>query len=319
MLFFLRLNMLPDQLNTSIPARGSWQQFILPWSCLLFMGATWGLSFSLGKIAVEEGIGAFGVSTAQSLISGLILLLITLFRGKSLKDLKQYWQFILLIALLGAAVPSVIFYTAAPYVQAGVLAITVALIPMMTYSASIPLKIERFSFRRFSGLLFGVGSILLIALPENSLPDQRAVPWIMLACISSVCYAAENIILGFKSAIHIGPIRLSMGMNLLAGVILLPIAWGSGQLYIPQFPLGKSEYVLLGLSVISVFAYTMFVYSVAKFGAVFASQTGYIVTLGGVFWGMAIFGEQHSIWVWMALAAMILGLALVSPRQSTTP
>ena len=309
----------PEPINTSVSATASWQDFLLPWACLLFMGATWGLSFSLGKIAVEEGIGAFGVSTVQSLLSGLILLAITLIRGKKLKELWHYWRFILLIALLGAAVPSVIFYTAAPYVQAGILAITVALIPMMTYGASIPLKIEGFSWRRFSGLLFGVGAIMLIALPENSLPDKSAVPWILLACISSVCYAAENIILGFRSAINIGPIRLSMGMNLLAGVILLPIAIAKGQFYVPQFPFGVAEYALLGLSVISVFAYTMFVFSVAKFGAVFASQTGYIVTLAGVFWGMAIFGEEHSIWVWMALATMITGLALVSPRQSTEP
>ena len=309
----------PEPINTSVSATASWQDFLLPWACLLFMGATWGLSFSLGKIAVEEGIGAFGVSTVQSLLSGLILLAITLIRGKKLKELWHYWRFILLIALLGAAVPSVIFYTAAPYVQAGILAITVALIPMMTYGASIPLKIEGFSWRRFSGLLFGVGAIMLIALPENSLPDKSAVPWILLACISSVCYAAENIILGFRSAINIGPIRLSMGMNLLAGVILLPIAVAKGQFYVPQFPFGVAEYALLGLSVISVFAYTMFVFSVAKFGAVFASQTGYIVTLAGVFWGMAIFGEEHSIWVWMALATMIAGLALVSPRQSTEP
>ena len=309
----------PEPINTSVSATASWQDFLLPWACLLFMGATWGLSFSLGKIAVEEGIGAFGVSTVQSLLSGLILLAITLIRGKKLKELWHYWRFILLIALLGAAVPSVIFYTAAPYVQAGILAITVALIPMMTYGASIPLKIEGFSWRRFSGLLFGVGAIMLIALPENSLPDKSAVPWILLACISSVCYAAENIILGFRSAINIGPIRLSMGMNLLAGVILLPIAIAKGQFYVPQFPFGVAEYALLGLSVISVFAYTMFVFSVAKFGAVFASQTGYIVTLAGVFWGMAIFGEEHSIWVWMALATMITGLALVSPRKSTEP
>ena len=306
----------PEQINSPVSATVSWQQFIFPWACLLFMGTTWGLSFSLGKIAVENGIEAFGVSTIQSMLSGMILLVITLIRGKKLGELLQYWRFILLIALLGAAVPSVIFYTAAPYVQAGILAITVALIPMMTYSASIPLKIERFSMRRFSGLLFGVGSILLIALPENSLPDRSAVPWIILACISSLCYAAENIILGFKSAINIGPIRLSMGMNLLAGILLLPIALGTGQFYLPQFPFGRADYAVLGLSIISVFAYTMFVFSVAKFGAVFASQTGYVVTLAGVFWGMAIFGEEHSIWVWSALAAMIVGLALVSPRQT---
>ena len=293
----------------------SWINVLYPWACLLFMGTAWGLSFSLGKIAVDNGVGAFGVSLFQSTLSGSILLIITILRRKPLKELRDYWAFILLIALLGAAIPSVLFYQAAPFVQAGILAITVALIPMMTYSASIPLKIEKFTFRRFSGLIFGIGSILLIALPENSLPDRSAVPWILLVCISSICYAAENIILGFKSAINIGPIRLSMGMNLLAGLILLPITIWSDQFYIIQFPFGPAEYALVGLSIISVFAYTMFVYSVAQFGAVFASQTGYIVTLSGVFWGMYIFGEEHSTWVWAALLAMIIGLALVSPKK----
>ena len=85
------------------------------------------------------------------------------------------------------------------------------------------------------------------------------MPWIILACISSLCYAAENIILGFKSAINIGPIRLSMGMNLLAGVLLLPIGLATGQFYMPQIPFGTADYAVLGLSVISVFAYTLFV------------------------------------------------------------
>ena len=37
--------------------------------------------------------------------------------------------FIFCIAMLGAAIPSVLFYYAAPHVPAGVLSITVALIP----------------------------------------------------------------------------------------------------------------------------------------------------------------------------------------------
>ena len=84
-------------------------------------------------------------------------------------------------------------------------------------------------------------------------------------------------------------------MNLLAGLILLPITIWSDQFYVIQFPFGPAEYALVGLSIISVFAYTMFVYSVAQFGAVFASQTGYIVTLSGVFWGMYIFGRAFNL------------------------
>jgi len=37
-------------------------------------------------------------------------------------------------------------------------------------------------------------------------------------------------------------------------------------------------------------------------GAVFATQCAYIVTLSGVFWGIVIFAEEHSIRVWSSVA-----------------
>lgn len=292
---------------------------ILPWAFLLFMGVTWGLSFSLGKIAVEEGAKPFGISQFQVFVSGMILLVITIIRRKSISDMKDKIGFILLIALLGAAIPGVLFYYAAPHVPAGVLAITVALIPLMTYGFSIPLKMEAFSVIRFMGLVFGVIAICFIAIPENSLPNRAALPWILLACISSLCYAVENIVLGFKSALTIGPIRLAMGMNLLAAVVLLPITLMTDSLFIPSFPLQTVDWAVIGLALITVVAYTMFVMSVGLFGPVFASQTGYLVTLAGVFWGILIFDESHSIWIWLSLASMIIGLALVTPREQTSP
>ena len=287
---------------------------ILPWLFLLVMGTAWGLSFSLGKVAVENGAEPFGISQFQVMLSGLILLVITLVRRKSMREIFDKIGFVFIIAMLGAAVPGVLFYYAAPHVQAGVLAITVALIPLMTYGFSIPLKMEKFSFIRFLGLVFGVIAICFIALPENSLPDRAALPWILLACISALCYAVENIILGFKSALTIGPIRLAMGMNLIAAITLLPITLMTDSVFIPSFPPQTVDFAVIGLGLITVVAYTMFVMSVGLFGPVFASQTGYLVTLAGVFWGMLIFDETHSIWIWLSLASMIIGLALVTPR-----
>ena len=288
---------------------------VLPWAFLLFMGTAWGLSFSLGKIAVENGAKPFGISQFQVMLSGVILLVITLLRRKPMRDMFDKIGFIFIIAMLGAAVPGVLFYYAAPHVPAGVLSITVALIPLMTYGFSIPLKMEKFSLVRFLGLVFGVIAICFIALPENSLPNREALPWILLACVSALCYAVENIILGFKSAITVGPIRLAMGMNLIAAIILLPITLMTDSFFVPSFPPQTVDYAVIGLGLITVVAYTMFVMSVALFGPVFASQVGYLVTLTGVFWGILIFDESHSIWIWLSLAAMITGLALVAPRD----
>ena len=292
-------------------------QKALPWTFLLIMGTAWGLSFSLGKIAVENGAKPVGVAQFQVMFAGIVLLFITVIRRKSILDIKGKLGFIFCVAMLGAAIPSVLFYYAAPHVPAGVLSITVALIPLMTYGFSVPLKLETFSVVRVMGLVFGVIAIGLIALPENSLPDPAALPWILIACISALCYAVENIILGFKSALTVGPMRLAMGMNLMAAVTLLPVTILTDSFFSPSFPLQTVDYAVIGLGLITVVAYTMFVLSVALFGSVFSSQVGYIVTLTGVFWGMFIFGESPSVWIWLSLCAMIIGLALVTPKRKT--
>ena len=292
-------------------------QKALPWTFLLIMGTAWGLSFSLGKIAVENGAKPFGVAQFQVMFAGIVLLFVNVIRGKSTQNMRDKLGFIFCIAMLGAAIPSVLFYYAAPHVPAGVLSITVALIPLMTYGFSVPLKLETFSVVRAVGLVFGVIAICLIALPENSLPDPATLPWIFIACISALCYAVENIILGFKSALTVGPMRLAMGMNLIAAVTLLPITILTDSYFSPSLPLKTVDYAVIGLGLITVVAYTMFVLSVALFGSVFSSQVGYIVTLTGVFWGMIIFGESPSVWIWLSLCAMIVGLALVTPRKKT--
>ena len=106
-----------------------------------------------------------------------------------------------------------------------------------------------------------------------------------------------------------------MGMNLMAAVTLLPVTILTDSFFSPSFPPQTVDYAVIGLGLITVVAYTMFVLSVALFGSVFSSQVGYIVTLTGVFWGMFIFGESPSVWIWLSLSAMIIGLALVTPRK----
>ena len=280
------------------------------------MGISWGLSFSLGKIAVESGGAPLGIALFQAMFSAIILLAITLARRKPILELREHLGLIAIIGVLGSVLPGSLFYYSASHVQAGVLSITIALIPLMTYGASVPLGMEKFSVKRFAGLFCGIVAIALIALPQNSLPDRAAIPWILLACVSSLSYSGENLVLAARSVTRIGPIRMSMGMNVMASLMLFPIASWNDSLLVFSYPFGSMEYAVIGLSLISVVAYTMFVMSVGMFGPVFASQTGYIVTLSGVFWGMYIFDETHSYWVWLALGLMMIGLTLVTPQNS---
>ena len=76
------------------------------------------------------------------------------------------------------------------------------------------------------------------------------------------------------------------------------------------------EWAIVGMATISVTAYSMFIYLIAHAGPVFASQTAYVVTFSGVFWGMVIFDEQHSVWIWASLVVMLVALMLVTPRNN---
>jgi drug/metabolite transporter (DMT)-like permease len=42
-----------------------------------------------------------------------------------------------------------------------------------------------------------------------------------------------------------------------------------------------------------------------------------VVTIGGMFWGILLFNEIYSIWVWFSLLIIILGVVLVAPRKKT--
>ena len=287
----------------------------LPWAALLVMGALWGLSFSLARIVVAAGGTPFGVTFWQSVVCGVILLGFTLARRRPLTLDRRHVRIYFIVALLGASIPNSLFYFAAPHVQAGVLSITVTLIPIITYAVATAIGSERYSAIRATGVVCGGIAIAMLVVPESSLPSRAAMPWVLLACLSAVCYALENIYLSRPSLQDIGPVRTACGMNLFAAVIMFPVALASGQMFMPSLSFGTLEWSIIGLGLINAVAYTTFIMVIGLAGPLFASQTGYVVTLAGVIWGICLFGESHSSWVWGAVVMMMLGLALVTPRR----
>ena len=81
-----------------------------------------------------------------------------------------------------------LFY-ASPHVPAGILAITVATVPLLTYAGSVLVRIDALSARRVLGIVVGFFAMLLLVTPESSLPDPSMAPWVGLALLASVLYS----------------------------------------------------------------------------------------------------------------------------------
>ena len=108
---------------------------------------------------------------------------------------------------------------------------------------------------------------------------------------------------------------MSLGCAFVTIIILVPFVFYFDLFIRINYPLEKIELSIISLGFITAIAYTFFIYLIYNAGAVFASNVGYVVTLSGVIWGIILFNESHSYWVWLSLITMIIGLLLVSPRK----
>ena len=284
---------------------------------LIILGLGWGLSFTLGKIAITAGGTPIGLTFWQSLFSGLILLAYVFFRHGKIIIPKIMFLPIVIITFLSVVIPNIIFYACVEHLDAGVLSISGSVIPLFTYLIAMGLRLDKFKVRRVIGLITGFCALLILILPENSLPDKRDIPWVLLALNCALCYALENIYIDRLALQNFGPIRLVCAVSFVSAIITFLLSLVMDQFFILQ-PTNFYLFIsTLGLGFISATAYSIFIYLIGRAGSVFSSQVGYLVTFFGVVWGIIILGESHSVFVWISLAMIMMGIFLVQPKQTS--
>ena len=286
------------------------------WALLLFLGMIWGVTFSLAKIAAEGGGHPLGITYWQSLIGAAFLIALSFATRQKPPMKRDNILFYVACGLLGSIIPGVLFFYAASRVSPGVLSITIATVPLMTFAAAALLGVEKFRVGRVLGVLFGALSIVLLVGPKESLPDPSAVPWVLAALLAAACYATENLVVALRMPTGVSAFTVAGGMFGAAAIIMTPLVIATGTFVPLAWPWGAVEWAVVGMASISVVAYSLFIFLIVHAGPVFASQTAYVVTISGVFWGVVIFGEHHSAWIWASLVAMMMALTLVTPRKS---
>ena len=286
---------------------------VYAYALILCASVLWGSTFALAKIVADSGAHPIAISFWQSLGSVLLLGALCRLRRVTIPVDGAHLRFYALLGLIGSALPGSVYYVVASRVSAGVLSITVATVPIMTYAASVVLGLDRISARRLLGLAVGISAVALIVLPDASLPEPGLAGWVLLAVAASACYAAENIYASLRG-LRTDAMALVCGMSCASVLWLAPLLLLSDA-SMSYAPWGKAQWCLVMLTTASALAYSMYLTAIRTAGPVFASQTGYLVTLTGVGWGIVILSESHSGWVWGALGLMLAGVALVTPRS----
>lgn len=280
------------------------------------MGAGWGLCIPLAKIAVSTGYQPFGLIFWQVSIVAVLMTGLCVLRGKPFPSLRPAWRLLVAVALLGAVIPDVAYYTAAQHLPGGVLSIVISSVPIFAFPLALMLGNDRLRATRILGLALGFGGILLLLAPQADLPMGLSLVFVPVALLAPFCYASEVNVVARFGTYGLDPLQVLAAASVLAMAVTLPLALWSGQWINPLPPYDLADLALVGNSVVHAAVYATYVWLAGRAGSVFTAQVAYLVTGFGVVWSMLLLQESYSGFLWASLALMMAGIFLVQPKPA---
>jgi len=280
---------------------------------LLFaLGVIWGSGYVIAKYCVMHGVPALGYSFWQSLGPAVVLTVITLLKRDSHFHCSwRYWRYYLMCGILGIAFPNTLMYFAARHLPAGILAVLVNTVPIITFPLALIFQQERFHWQRMLAVVLGVIGIMLIVIPDVAWRNNAHWFWILLVLFTPLSFALCTVFIAAFRPVPSDSLSLSAGMLVVSAILLAPITFGLGKFHaLTHFTLPNSLIVLE--IVLSSIGYLLFFMLIKRAGPVYYSLVGGVVTITGLFWGWLIFHEIFSVRIVIAVFAILAAIGWLS-------
>ena len=207
----------------------------------------WSLSFIFYRVGVPE-FGSLAFASLRVVFAGLVMLVFVLISPKNRAGIRDNWKVLTLVGMFSAAIPFILFAFSARSVNAGVLAVLNASVPMMSgFIASTFFK-DRLSKKQILGLIIGVVGVIILMSEslfgsQSAASDSSLLPmgYALLACVGYAVGA--NITRNYLY--DVSPVAITAGSLIIASIIMLPIA-------VYEFPYGKTISLTAWASVICI-------------------------------------------------------------------
>ncbi|MBR46589.1 MAG: hypothetical protein CMM31_08955 [Rhodospirillaceae bacterium] len=270
------------------------------------------LRFVLNKFAIDGGVPPFAFAFWPMLFAGILLLVIALARGERMSFSRAHLRAYVLVGVFVLGVPMGVLTFLADQLPQGLISMVVILAPTMTYLFAILFGIDRLRWLSSTGLALGIGGILVIMLPDVSLPERGMVWWLLLALLAPVSLGLGNVLTAVTRPPAMPPTVLAAGMMLSGAALLVPAMAASGQFYLFDGAAPGANWNFLYATLLNAVFYTAFLELIRISGPVFFSQINYVTVATGFGWGIALFGERYSLYVWGGTALMAISVLLLT-------
>ena len=300
--------------SSTVPAAGPRRSAALPgrrdYALLLLLGAIWGGSFLLIKIAVAT-LPPLTVAAGRIVTGALLMGALLAVRRTRLPADPAIWARLALMGTLGTVLPFALINWGETHIDSGLAAILMSAVPIFTIFLAHFLRTdERIDAGKIAALILGGAGVLVLIGPDalgglgSDLLGQLAI---LGACC---CYAINS--LTARQLAGQSAEAVTAGMLLAAALAAVPLSLLLDRPWrIDISPGSAGAVVALGI-LPTALGYLVAFRIIASAGAGFASLNNYLVPLFGVFWGTALLGERPHPQALAALALIFLGVA--APR-----
>ncbi len=187
----------------------------------------WSISFVFYRIGVPE-FGSLAFASLRVVFAALTMVIFLLVSPKDRAGIKERWKILTIVGLFSAAIPFILFSFSAQTVNAGVLAVMNAAVPMMSGFIASTFFNEKLTKKQILGLFIGVIGVIIL-MSENLFTGQGAndlgsnlLP-LGYALLGAVGYAVgANVTRNYLE--DISPVAITAGSLIIASVVMLPIA-----------------------------------------------------------------------------------------------
>jgi drug/metabolite transporter (DMT)-like permease len=274
---------------------------------LVLIAALWGGSFLFIRIAAAE-FGPFALMAVRSGVAAACLLPWLLWRGLAGPVVANAGH-LLVVGLLGSALPFVLFAYAMLTLTAGQGSIVNAAAPLWGAVVGYLWLREQPTPTQIVGLAIGFAGVVALAWGKAGMHGGGGLAAFAAALLATASYGVASNYTRRHLA-HVASLA-NAGGSLIGATLLLAVP---GILYWPQHPPSTAAWlaaIALGVACTGV-AYVLFFRLLASVGAARAMTVIFLVPLFGVLWGSLFLGERVDGWMIGAGLTILGGTALAA-------
>jgi drug/metabolite transporter (DMT)-like permease len=276
---------------------------------LAVLGAVWGSSFLLIKLAVET-TPPLTVATGRIAVGALALAAIVAVRGLDWPRTPRVWLLLAVMGMIGNILPFTLISWGEVHIDSGLAAILMSTVPLATMLlAPAFVRDEPVTAGKLIGVLVGIAGVVILIGPGALSGAGSGVLGEIAVIVAAVCYACNGL---FARRLPAMPVEvISAGTLLCAALVGVPASLLVDQPWQVE-PSASSLAALICLGLVNTAGgYLLLFRLTMRAGAGFGSFNNFLVPLFGLMWGMLLLDERASPSSLLGLLLIFAGLGAV--------